>query len=272
VKAAQHLVRLRLVSSRQNALLKDLRRSFRRSEPTEDGFCAIEGVKMIEEAIRSRLRLRAVVFSDSGLSRADRLLPQLKAQIAAIRISDEDFRSVVETEAPQGVAALVAFPGFTLEQMLAKADPLLVVAHAIQDPGNLGTIMRSAAAFGADGLLLSGQTVSRFNAKVVRASAGSVFRLPCTASKWADLSPALKGRGIRMIGTSSHKGTAAQQANLCGAVALVVGNEGAGLPQQIMTTLDEMITIPHAAAVESLNAGIAASILLYEAARQRSQA
>ncbi len=271
MKAAQHQARLRQVTSRQNSLLKDLRRSFRRSEPTEDGFCAIEGVKMIEEAIRSRLRLRAVVFSESGLARADRLLSQLKAQIETIRISDEDFRSVVETEAPQGIAALVAFPEFTLEQMLAKDDPLLVVAYAIQDPGNLGTIMRSATAFGADGLLIADQSVSRFNAKAVRASAGSVFRLPCTASKWADLSPAFKRRGIRMIGTSSHKGTAAQKANLCGAVALVVGNEGGGLPQQIVATLDGMITIPHAAAVESLNAGIAASILLYEAARQRSQ-
>jgi TrmH family RNA methyltransferase len=269
VKDSLYLARLRQVTSPQNSLLKELRRSFHRSEPTEDGFCAIEGVKLVEEALRSQLRIRAVVFSESGVARADRLLPQLKAQVETIRISDETFRSVVETESPQGVAALVAFRESTLEMMLEKDDPLLVVAHGVQDPGNLGTIIRSAEALGADGLVLSEQTVSRFNAKVVRASAGSVFRLPCVASKFEDLPAAMKSKGMRLIGSSSHKGTAAQQANLKGGIALVIGNEGAGLPQKVVAALDEMVTIPHRAGVESLNAGIAASILLYEAARQR---
>lgn len=269
LKATSNLDRLRPVTSRQNALLKDIRRAFHRSEPTEDGYIAVEGVRMIEEAIRSGLRLRAVVFSEAGVVRADRLLPQLKAQVETVRVADDIFGSLVETEAPQGVAALVAMREFSLEKMLAPPTPLVVVAQGLQDPGNLGTIIRSAEAFGADGLVLAEQTVSRFNAKTVRASAGSVFRLPCVASRFDELSPVLKTKGVRLIGTSSHKGKPAQDADLSGPLALVIGNEGAGLPPKITSALDDMVTIPHKAGVESLNAGIAASILLYEAARQR---
>jgi TrmH family RNA methyltransferase len=261
--------RLRRVTSRQNALVKTLRRAFSQGDAAEDGLIAIEGSKNIEEAIRRGLAIRAVVFSDSGSQRAERLLQQLGSKIELLLVDDEIFRSAVETNSPQGVAALVAAPSFTFEDCIRGSEPLIVVTAGIQDPGNLGTIFRSAEAFGVSGVLLGEQTVSRFNPKVVRASAGSIFRLPCVAEKLAEAMSQLRGRRVRMVGTSSHKGKALDKIDFTGSVAVMIGNEGAGLPRELLAQLDDVITIPHSKKVESLNAGVAASVILYEAARQR---
>jgi RNA methyltransferase, TrmH family len=271
VKQTQTDSRLRRISSRQNALIKQIRHSFHHAELTDEGYGAIEGVRNIEEAIRSGLKFQAVIFSDSGATRAERLLPQLRAQVEKVVVDDEVFRSVVETESPQGVAALVQFPAFKLEQILSKENPFLLVAAGIQDPGNLGTILRSAEAFGAAGVLLAEGTVSRFNPKVVRAAAGSVFRLPCVASKFADMLEPLQKRTVRLVGASSHQGTPVNESDLRHGIALVIGNEGAGLPPVVARHIGDYVTIPHKTGVESLNAGVAASILLYEASRQRAQ-
>jgi TrmH family RNA methyltransferase len=118
-------------------------------------------------------------------------------------------------------------------------------------------------------VLLAEKTVSRFNPKAVRASAGSLFRLPVVTVKLAETAPTLRERGLRLVATSSHQGTPVDQAELSGALAIFLGSEGAGLPREAMSRMDEVLAIPHSPRVESLNAGIAASILLYEAARQR---
>jgi TrmH family RNA methyltransferase len=263
--------RLRRVSSRQNTLVKDLRRSFSQAEPTDHGAVAIEGLRIIEEAIRSGLRFEAVFFSESGSAHAARLLPQISSHTEALLLPDDVFSSAVSTETPQGVAALVKLKPAKLEDLLDQVSPefLLVAVGGIQDPGNLGTIIRSAEAFSARGVLLGERTVSHFNPKVVRASAGSVFRQALVKVKLGDAILQLRQHGVRVVASSSHKGRALDQVDLTGPLALVVGNEGAGLPSEILSQADGQVTIPHSARVESLNAGIAASILLYEAARQR---
>jgi TrmH family RNA methyltransferase len=190
-------------------------------------------------------------------------------QAETIVVADEIFRSVVETKSPQGVAALVEFKSHTLESMLIANDPLLVVAHGLQDPGNLGTITRTAEAFGATGVVLCEGTVSRYNAKAIRASAGSSFRLAAVTAKFDDVASHVRKSGIRLVGTSSHEGSALPETDLRGGVAIVIGNEGAGLPKPIVAKLDALLTIPHASQVESLNAAMAASLILYEASRQR---
>jgi RNA methyltransferase, TrmH family len=145
-----------------------------------------------------------------------------------------------------------------------------VAVAGLQDPGNLGTILRSAEAFAAAGVLLGEGTVSPFNAKVVRGSAGSIFRIAVVRVKLADVLPQLRERGVRLIATSSHKGVALPQANLAGKVAVFVGGEGAGVPRDLLAKVDEVVAIPHAEQVESLNAGVAASIVMYEIARQKA--
>lgn len=262
--------RLRLIEGRHNALVKDLRRAFSRSEPTADGFIAIEGVRIIEEAIRSGLRFRAILFSASAENRAQKLLPQIGSHVETVILPDKLFSSVVPSEGPQGVAALVHVKERKLDEIFSRFDvgPLVVLA-GLQDPGNLGTILRSAEAFGAAGALLGAGTVSHYNPKTIRASAGSVFRLPVLHQDLASALPQLRERGVRVLATSSHKGTPLPEANLAGPLAVLLGNEGAGVPRELMSLVDETVAIPHSPQVESLNAGIAASIILYEASRQR---
>jgi TrmH family RNA methyltransferase len=262
--------RLRRVTSRQNGLIKDLRKAFSQNEPTSEGYIAIEGVRIIEEAIRSGLRFQAVFFSDAGSPHSAKLLPQIASQVEILLLPDEVFVSAVNTESPQGVAALVKLRPTKFEDLMEQA-PLLLGIAGIQDPGNLGTVIRSAEAFGARAVLLGEKTVSHFNPKAVRASAGSLFREPLLRVKMAETIPLLKEKGVRVLATSSHKGKPLHEANFTGAAMIIVGNEGAGVPPEILSLADELVNIPHSPRVESLNAGIAASILLYEAARQRNQ-
>src|SRR6202035_85827 len=178
--------RLRRIEGRHNPLVKQLRQAFSRSELTDAGDCAIEGLRILEEAIRSGLRFSSVFFRESAQDRANRLLPQIGSQVEILLLPDKLFDSLVPSESPQGVAALVRLKEFSLADVLERLQvgPLIVLA-GLQDPGNLGTILRSAEAFGSAGVVLGEGTVSRFNSKVIRASAGSVFRLPVVMAKAA---------------------------------------------------------------------------------------
>jgi RNA methyltransferase, TrmH family len=262
--------RLRRIEGRHNAQVRELRQAFARGELTSDGYCAIEGFRILDEAIRSGLRFRAVFFSESAAVRAERLLSQFGAQVETLLLPDKLFAGAVPSDAPQGVAALARWKEFSLEDVLAKSKtgPLLAIAR-VQDPGNLGTILRSAEAFGAGGVLLGEGTVSPFNPKVVRASAGSVFRLPVAHTKLSDAIGLMKEHGLRMVATASHKGTPLDQAKLSGPLAIFVGSEGAGLSRDLIKEMDEVVAIPQAPQVESLNVGVATSIVLYEVMRQR---
>ena len=268
---AESAGRLRRIDGRHNAQVKDLRRAFDSVELSEGGLCAIEGMRIIEEAIRSGLRIQSVFFSASAENRAHKLLPQLSSNVEALLLPDKLFQGAVPSESPQGVAALVRCRQFTIEEVVAnrKSGPVLAVA-AIQDPGNLGTILRSAEAFGSGGVLLGEGTVSAFNTKVVRASAGSVFRLPIAKTKLMPVLSQLKESGLQLVATSSHGGIPLPQAKLSGPLAIFIGSEGAGLPKELLAKMDLSVAIPHSPQVESLNAGVAASIILYETARQRA--
>jgi TrmH family RNA methyltransferase len=279
--AARSQHRLRRIEGRHNPLIKQLRLAFSRAELTESGDCAIEGLRILEEAIRSGLRFSAVFFRDSAQDRAERLLPQLASHVETLLLPDQLFDSIVPSESPQGVAALVRLKAFALEDVTERLHVGPIVALAgLQDPGNLGTILRSAEAFGSAGVVLGEGTVSPFNSKVIRGSAGSMFRLPVIHRQKQEKSPTrkldqtlekLKAQNIRLIATSSHKGTPLDQADLKTPAAIFFGNEGSGLSRDIMAQMDESIAIPHNPQVESLNAGIAVSIVLYEAARQRNE-
>src|SRR6202021_1429383 len=182
--SAQH--RLRRVEGRHNALVKVLRQAFSRAERTDDGCSAIEGLRIVEEAIRSSLRFKAVFFKESAQNLAERLLPQIGANVDTLLLPDKLFDGAVPSESPQGVAALVRLKEFSLDDLVERVQlgPIIVVV-GLQDPGNLGTILRSAEAFGSAGAVLGEGTVGPFNSKLIRASAGSVFRLPFIVAKTA---------------------------------------------------------------------------------------
>jgi RNA methyltransferase, TrmH family len=271
-RAAGEQNRLRPIEGRHNALVKELRRAFAEGNLTPDGDCAIEGVRIIEEAIRSGLKFRAIFFRNSASNVSGRLLPQMAASVETLVLPDKLFDGVVPSETPQGVAAMVRCKQFSIEDVLveASAGPLLAIA-GVQDPGNLGTILRSAEAFGAGGVLLGEGTAGPFNCKVIRASAGSVFRLPAAKAKLGEALSQMRSRGLRLVATSSHKSKPLGQADLSGRLAIFIGSEGAGVPRELLAQMDEVVAIPHSRSVESLNVGVAAGIVLYEVGRQKNR-
>jgi TrmH family RNA methyltransferase len=274
--------RLLPVAGRHNQRLKELRLAFRRAELTPGGECAIEGIKVLEEALRSGLPVNSIFFSETARPLAQKLMPQIAARTETMILPDKVFNSIVPSDSPQGVASLIKLPVFLADQMLSVGtgdSPVqrgnsgggpFVVAAGLQDPGNLGTILRSAEAFGAAGVFLTEGTVSPYNWKVVRGSAGSIFRLPVLQIPSAQLIPLMRSRGIRLLATSSHEGKPLPEISWAPPLAIFIGNEGAGLSREVLRQMDETIAIPQSKQVESLNAGVAASIVLYEAARSRT--
>jgi TrmH family RNA methyltransferase len=248
--------------------VKQLRAGFAGNARLAGGTVAVEGETMIQEALRSGLRLRGVFLSE-GIE-APAWLP---SGVEVVSLAAEVFASAVDTQRPQGIAALVETPVWTLEAM-RTSNPLLLVAVGLQDPGNLGTLIRSAEAFGATAVLTTPGTVSEWNQKSMRASAGSVFRMPVVEVTETELA-AMKAGGVRMYAAvASSDGSDVRSALLAaftGACALIVGNEGGGLSAEWLALADERIGIPMPGRVESLNAAVAGSLLLYEACRQRLQ-
>jgi len=279
------------ITSRDNRWLKEFRIALLGGLPSEFGAVGVEGPRLVEEALRSASPIRAVLFSESGERHRARLAPYLDRPEVAIPIlqtTDRLFEGIADTEHPQGVAALVTPRSFTFDDISRAsangAVPLIVVLAGVQDPGNVGTIIRTAAAFGATAAAAvpSGQsgTASPFAPKSLRASAGAALHLPLlTGVSLAILLAQFRATGIQSLASSSREPEPAEndqplltpwQVDWCQPVALLIGNEGAGLPEEIERSADARIRIPMSSSVESLNAGAAAAVLFYEAARQRS--
>ena len=256
-----------VISSRTNARVKQLRAAFSAKTRLSDGLVAIEGDHLLQEALRSGITPRIIFVNERY--EPQRPLPQ---GVEVVRLTDDVLASAVDTRSPQGIAALVAPPLHRLQDVFDVANPLALVAVGLQDPGNLGTLIRSAEAFGADIVLTTPGTVSPWNQKALRASVGSTFRMPIVSVTNSDLDN-LQQRGINLlaaVGTEGGGVLSAQNADLTKACAIMIGNEGAGLTPEWISLAASRITIPCPGPVESLNAAVAGSLLLYEASRQRA--
>jgi len=257
------------ISSRANARVKQLRAAFAGNTRRSGGLIAIEGEHLLAEALRSGIRLKTVFVSE----RRDppRTLPRATE---IVRLTEDVFTSVVETQSPQGVAALLVPPSHRLQNVFEVTSPLIVIAAGLQDPGDLGTLIRSAEAFNAAGVLTTEGTVSPWNQKALRASVGSVFRMPVISVVRTDLEH-LQGLGVRLIaavGVEGDQVLPAHNVDLTQACAIMIGNEGSGVAPEWMALATLRITIPCPGPVESLNAAVAGSLILYEASRQRAAA
>lgn len=283
-----------IITSRDNKCLKSFRAALQGAGPKEGDPVAIEGRKLVEDALASGLEARALLISESGERELTRVLDIASKSDAGIprsrifRTTDKLFAGVSGTEAPQGIAALFNQPVWGLEDTLrgpAGRDgayaapiegkpPLIVVMTAIQDPGNVGTILRSAEAFGATGAIATRGTADPWSPKALRASAGSALRLPLLRGVAVPVVLAqLRVSGAKIVATSAKAGAADAKAlseALSGPAAIFVGSEGSGLPAEVEHVADARIAIPMSDLVESLNAGVAASIVLYEAAKMRA--
>ena len=289
-------LRADVITSRDNKWLKMFRAALRGNGPERNQPIGVEGIKLVEDGLRSGLALEALLVSGAGERNLARILDIASETEAGVRrerilrTTDKVFAGVAGTETPQGVAALFRTPVWELDDVLRGTGAsrgnatLVVVLAGAQDPGNVGTILRSAEAFGATGAVATRGTADPWSPKALRASAGSALRLPVLrglaipvllaqlkieqVAIIAAIAGGRRGGSERPAGPATWDSPRSQDA-LRQAVAIFIGNEGAGLPVEVEHAADAAISIPMSGAVESLNAGVAASLLLYELARGR---
>jgi RNA methyltransferase, TrmH family len=248
---------------RHSRKLLELRKAIRQGALTTDGLLPIEGPILLEEAHRSGLEI-AVMFVRSGVS-----LPAVPAK-EVHEVPRDVFKTIQETEHSQGIVGLVRPRHFTMGDVLRTTPALIVMLGRLQDPGNVGTILRVSEAFGATGCIAFTGTASFHNSKVVRASAGSVFRLPHVSGVDVEkIIDELKKKDIRIIGTAPASDATIAKWDWTVPTAVLIGNEGSGLKTEELRYCDGVLRIPHKPTVESLNSAIAAAIVLYEASKQR---
>src|SRR5579862_8936195 len=283
-----------VITSRDNRWIKAFRAALQGTGPDAGAPIGVEGPKLIEEAFRARCEAEALLLSASGEHALERILRAAQTTEAGIarsrilRTTDRLFEAVAGTEAPQGVAALFKQPDWQFDDILRGTpspegaltgdSPPVIIAAGVQDPGNLGTIMRSAEAFGATGAVATRGTADPWSPKALRASAGSALRLPVLRGLAIPILLAqLKLAGVKIYAAQSAPGGAdsrgmargvSLRADLREAAAIFVGSEGGGVPAAVLHAADAIVSIPTSAEVESLNAGVAASIVLYEAGEQ----
>jgi TrmH family RNA methyltransferase len=257
------------VIQRFHTLVKD------RKERRAQGLAVLEGIRLTEEALQSGVELVQVLVCPSRLSgeRAEQLVAALAAAGVPIAdVAEAPMDKATDTVTPQGVAALFRPRVWGLADLLARREQGSVVAlDGLGDPGNLGTIVRTAEALGAAGLLLGPGTVDPYSPKVVRAAMGSLFRLPLV--QVADLAAALaelRAAGLRAYAAEAAGSQASWAADLAAPGVLVIGNEAHGVSPATLAACDGRVRVPMPGPAESLNAAMAAGLLLYEALRQRS--
>jgi TrmH family RNA methyltransferase len=261
------MLKAETITSAANPLLKDVRRAIDRGGLTHDGLCVAETFHLLEEALRSACEVKAVLVAESASGAAEAHLRRARG-VRLVMLADGLFQSVSGTETAQGVMALVKPAVWTVEQLF-EGQALVVVLDGLQDPGNAGTIVRAAEAFGATGVVFLKGSVSPHNPKTLRASAGSLFRLPHVYGMEAGTArEALQRNGVQVYAASAGGGASITDVDLTVRCGVIVGSEAHGVSGE-MRAAGRDVSIP-TTGVESLNAAVAASILLYEARRQRS--
>jgi TrmH family RNA methyltransferase len=256
------------LTSAKNPFLESVRRAAAAGRAMEDGSLVIEGPHLVAEALRGGCTLRRVVTTAEGRGRYSKLLERLEVEI--VEASTRAFAATASTETAQEILALVSWRAASWRKM-AGPQALVVVLDGVQDPGNAGTIVRSAEAFGASGVVLLEGSVRVANGKFLRATAGSIFRLPVfEAVKRIEFLEQARAFGWALHALSAREGTTLYDADLRSPSALVVGGEGRGVSAELLAYASTL-TVP-ARNVESLNAAVACSIALFEMARQRGYA
>jgi TrmH family RNA methyltransferase len=251
------------------------RLSGRRSARLAEGAFVAEGAKVLGEALRAGVTIESV-YLDPGAAAAAEDDLAARCHETGARIFELEagvLERVTDTVTPQPILGVVAMPDVTLDALGATPPSLAVVCAEVRDPGNAGTVLRSAEAAGARAVISCDGSVDLFNPKTVRASAGAVFHVPVVNGvAVVEALDALGRWGLRRLGAAAHDGADYLDADLLAPTALVLGNEAHGLGAEVAARLDGLVTIPMAGRAESLNVGIAAAVLCFEAARQRRAA
>lgn len=259
-----------MITSTSNTQVKNVIQLLQTSKARKkQGLFVVEGWKMCEEMPEAWLQ--AVYVTESCLENMPEQARKgyLQKDILHV-VTDQVFRHMSDTKTPQGILAVGRQPVYTLEQVLSGSCPLIVALEDLQDPGNVGTILRTAEGAGVDGILLSRQSADVFNPKTVRSTMGAVYRMPfCYVEDLTETVRGMKGEGYRVYAAQMDGGQFYDDKDYTGKSVILIGNEGNGLTDGIRAAADEAVCIPMEGHAESLNAGVAAGILMYEAARQR---
>lgn len=257
-----------MITSTANKQVKELLQLSKKAKARkENGVFVAEGLRMVSETPAELIE--KVYVSESFLLQGERKLPSAPTEV----LSDHVFTAVSDTSTPQGVLAVVKMPHYEEKDLFQKANGLFLVLETIQDPGNLGTMFRTAEGAGVSAIVLNGSCADLFQPKVVRSTMGSIYRVPFLVTEDLPLTVSkMKANGIHcyaahLKGKVDYTGGQYEKAS-----AFFIGNEGNGLSEELAAQADTLIRIPMGGKLESLNAAMAAGILMYEAARQRKWA
>ena len=259
-----------MITSASNTQVKNIIQLNQKAKARrEQGLFVAEGRKMFGEAPRdwiSKVYVTESLTSDSSLMEQISMLPEGKAEI----VVDNVFHQMCDTKTPQGILTVLRKPVWTIQDILRGDSPLIMILEDLQDPGNAGTIFRTGEGAGVSGVFLTKTCVDITNPKVIRSTMGSVYRMPFLyVEDVVSLKAELKQKGIRTFAAHLKGKNSYDQENYQGGTAFLIGNEGNGLTEEAAEAADCLIRIPMCGKVESLNAAMAAGILMYEAARQR---
>lgn len=262
------------ISANDNPVIKKFRALSMKKQRDKLGLYIIEGPNLLEEALNGKAKIGQILFDEEALSRSEELAGLARMaeerKIPAAVASPSLFLKASNTDTPQGVIAWVEKPVWTKEQFFAPEGGNIIVLDRLQDPGNLGTILRTADSAGFSGAMILKGTGDIYGPKTVRAATGTLFRLPVLFCDGPEEAMAvLRSHGKRVFATALENSDTYFDCDLRYDAAIVIGNEGNGICEEILSGADQNITIPMEGNTESLNAGIAAGILMYEALRQR---
>lgn len=248
-------------------MIRDLHRSRGRERR---GLCLAEGIRLVEEAVAAEVEIKAALVAPAleHHERGRALRAALAARTVLTETTDHALAKLAATEHPQGVLVVLSWRGWTLDQIPVAPDAVVVILDAVQDPGNVGTIARTAWGLGARGMITLPGTAELTNPKTMRSSMGAMFRLPTVSAEVESVGPWLARHHFAIVTTGPH-GTALPKARLPRPLALVLGNEGAGIRSPLGQGASIEVAVPLAPGVDSLNVAVAAGILLYGALRDR---
>ncbi len=263
-----------IVESPQNATVRLARRLERdRDERSRRGLYLAWGLHLAQEATRHRAPIERALLGPAAEASSEgiALTRELERQeVPVMRTTARVLDGIAPGSADQGVLLIARRPATRLDELLAGSPGVLLLAHGVQDPGNVGSMVRSALALEASAFVALEGTADPFGSRAVRAAMGALFRLPVLEGVARSILPMLRASGLRLFAADARAGRAPSDVDLAGPAALLVGSEGGGLPEEILSAADERVRIPMTQGVVSLNVHAAATVLLYEAMRQRS--
>ncbi|HSH35449.1 23S rRNA (guanosine(2251)-2'-O)-methyltransferase RlmB [Schnuerera sp.] len=261
------------ITSSSNPTIKEIKTLYRKKERwTKKSFLA-EGIKIVEEYVDKKYPISYIVVSENlhNIRGGEALLDKIQNHKYIIQVPDKLYKEISDMESPQGVLAVVKFELDYIQNLHNKENPFILLLDKVQDPGNMGTIIRTADAFGVDGIIVTDGCVDIYNPKVVRATMGSIFRVPIYHySIGAEIIEELKSKNIKIYSTSLKGNRFIQNTDFNKPSLLIIGNESKGVSKHLEALADDLIKIPMVGEAESLNAAVASSIIMYEVARQRN--